>query len=65
MKKIGLLLCLLSASFALVETAHFGWNLFPASPLEFLCDLIALALLSLGGICLKLHKLSQTGPSRF
>ena len=39
---IGLGILLISQSFGLCETAYFGWNLFPGSLLQGLCDTISI-----------------------
>lgn len=36
--------------FSFAETAHFGWNVYPKSDAEFICDGIALVLLVLAFI---------------
>lgn len=37
----------LAIIFSLIETAHFGWNKFPQSDAEFICDGIAVILIAL------------------
>jgi hypothetical protein len=34
--------------FGFIETAYFGWNLYPHSHAESICDIIAMSLVAIG-----------------
>jgi hypothetical protein len=42
-----LVMWLLALFYALYESAYFGWNMFPKSPEETICDGISVILLAL------------------
>lgn len=52
MKRLNrwLLIWLPVIAFTFAETAHFGWNLYPKTDAEFICDGIGLVLLVLAFI---------------
>lgn len=41
----------LAMFFGIVETRYFGWNLFPQSPAEVICDGIVCLLMALALVC--------------
>lgn len=41
MKLLGFLIQTIAFIFFIAETAHFGWNLFPQSGEEVICDIVA------------------------
>lgn len=44
----GLIIIFIGIFYGLAETAHFGWNMFPESDAEMICDGIALLMTCMG-----------------
>lgn len=59
MKQIGLIILFIGLIFGIIETEYFGYNLFPASNTELICDIVSFITVTIGVVILLRYKNKQ------